>query len=174
MEDKKDILETNGAETVYLNPQNCEFYNNKNGFLALTLDGKVYKRVKLTRALPITNPDIFVCVCDNDNKEIGIIKNLNEFAPEIRRLLDRELDGRYYCPVVSDVKSVKEKMGYFYFDVFIGEHKKSFAIKDITKNIKQLDDKRIMFTDVDGNRFIVPDIMSINKKSRRRIEPFLY
>ena len=65
-------------------------------------------------------------------------------------------------------------MGYFYFDVKIGEYKKVFAVKDITKSIKMLDDQCIIITDVDGNRYLIGNVWAIDAKSRRRIEPYLY
>ena len=99
---------------------------------------------------------------------------LATFAAEQAVLVKRELDNRYYCPAVTEIASIKEKMGYFYFDVKIGDYKKVFAAKDISKSIKMLDDQCIIITDVDGNRYLIEDVWAIDAKSRRRIEPYLY
>lgn len=64
-------------------------------------------------------------------------------------------------------------MGNFYFDVIIGGVKKSFAVKDITKSIRQ-HGNAIDVTDIDGNRYRIADFNSIEAKSRRKLEPYLY
>lgn len=65
-------------------------------------------------------------------------------------------------------------MGSFYFDVSIDGFKKTFGVKDISRNIKMLDSGAVMLTDADGNRFIIPDINALKPRTRRKIEPFLY
>ena len=44
-------------KTEYVSPEKCVFSLNPNGFLAAEIDGKVYKRVILTRSLPLSLPD---------------------------------------------------------------------------------------------------------------------
>jgi len=151
-----------------------EFYRNKNGFLALKKGEQDYKRVRLARAVPLTDPFTYVAVNDTENKEIGIMKDLGGLPEEQRRLVVEELDGCYYCPVIEEIYSIREKLGHFYFDVRLKEVKRLFAVKDISRSIKQLDDGAIIINDVDGNRFLITDVDSIKPKSRRKLEPFLY
>ena len=152
----------------------CRFYRNANGFLGLELRGEDHKRVQLSRALPFTAPAMYVCVADMDNKEVAVLEDLGDFGEETLALLEEELGIRYFYPEVTQVKSVKEKMGSFYFDLMIGEYEKTIAVKDISKNLKQLGDGKIILTDVDGNRFLIPDVYGIHKKSLRMVEPYLY
>lgn len=163
-----------GLMTRFTPAQQCRFYTNANGFLGLELDGKDYKRVQLSRALPFTAPEQYICVADMDGSEVAVLESLDDFQPEARALLEAELDIRYFYPLVTQVHSVKEKMGSYYLELSIGEHKKTIAVKDISKNLKQLDEGRIVLTDVDGNRFMIPNIYQINKKSLQMLEPYLY
>ena len=64
-------------------------------------------------------------------------------------------------------------MGNFYFDVMIGDFKRAFTVKDITKSIRQVGGAVILI-DLDGNRFRIDDISAISKKSLRKLEPYLY
>lgn len=150
------------------------FYTNKNGFLCLKIGETDHKRVKLSRVLPFSEPYRYISVADMEGKEIGILRDTDSLPAEQAVLVKRELDNRYYCPAVTEIASIKEKMGYFYFDVKIGDYKKVFAAKDISKSIKMLDDQCIIITDVDGNRYLIEDVWAIDAKSRRRIEPYLY
>ena len=157
-----------------LDPKKCEFYVNANGFTALRMGERDVKRVKLARTQPYSAPFSYICVFDSEDNEIGIIKEVDELSEQSAELVKKELENRYYCPQVTQIISIKEKLGYFYFDVMIGGHKKIFAVKDISRNIKQLDENRIIIFDVDGNRYYIADIWSIDKNSRRKIEPYLY
>lgn len=159
--------------TFYVNEKSCEFSVNKNGFLAAKVDGKEYRRVLLSRALPLTQPDKYICITDMEQNELGIIEDISAFSGQQRELIEKELSTRYFCPVITQVQSVKEKMGHFYFEVLIGEYKKTFAVKDVSKSIRQTGGA-IDITDVDGNRYRIEDLSKINTKSRRMIEPYLY
>lgn len=158
----------------FLSPDTCTFYINKNGFIALKTADVDYKRVRLVRTLPLRRPFEYISVTDMDKKEIGIIRDIREFTDSEKEIIERDLNDRYYCPEITEILSIKEKMGFFYFDVSINGYKKTFAVKDISRNIKQLESGAVMFTDADGNRFIIPDLNSVKSKSRRQIEPYLY
>ena len=163
--------ETLAAE--YVHPANCSFRTAENGFLSAVINGKEYKRVILTRALPLNFPDDYICVTDAEKNELGIIEHISEFPEEQRKAVNSELSQRYYCPVVDEIISVKDKMGNFYFDVKIGDFKKSFTVKDVSRSIRQVGNS-VYLTDIDGNRFKIEDYEKIPPKSRRKIEPYLY
>ena len=56
---------------------------------------------------------------DTENKEIGIILSIRELRNDQAEIVNNELSKRYYCPTILKITSVKEKMGYVYFDVYI-------------------------------------------------------
>jgi hypothetical protein len=153
---------------------NAEFYVSGNGFVGLRYMGKDYKRVVLSRTLPFKKPDEYISIADTENKEIGILRSINELSDGQAGILRKELEKRYYCPSVIEILSVKEKMGYVYFDVRIKGGTKTFAVKDVSRNVRQLDDRRIIIFDVDGNRYMVEEISALDAKSLRRIEPYLF
>lgn len=160
-------------KTEYVSPETCVFSKNENGFLAATINGKEYKRVILSRSLPLNYPNDYICISDVEKNEIGIVEHMSDFSKQQQELIDYELLQRYYCPVISSIESIKEKMGHFYFDVKIGEFKKSFTVRDISKSIRQ-HGEAIDLIDIDGNRFRIIDFASIPAKSRRKLEPYLY
>lgn len=150
------------------------FFRNTQGFLALELNGETHPRVQVRRALPFTEPERYVCVTDMDDNELALIENIEQLSDHQREFVCEELDLRYYYPVVTDIKSIKEKLGTYYFAVLIGEHEKSAAVKDIGKNLRQLGGGCIVLTDIDGNRFLIPDVFVLKSKVLRRLEAYLY
>lgn len=168
-----NTISPESLKTEYVSPESCVFSKSKNGFLAATVNGKEYGRVILTRALPLAMPGSYICISDIEKNEIGIIEHIDAFPAQQQSLINDELGQRYYCPVVTKIESIKEKMGHFYFDVMIGDFKKSFAVRDISKSIRQHGDA-IDLIDIDGNRFRILDFEAIPSKSRRKLEPYLY
>ena len=115
-------------KTEYVDPDSCVFSMTENGFLSLELNGEKYPRVFLTRSLPVTRPDDYICISDTEKNEIGIIQQTDAFSEDQQKLIREELAQRYFCPCITSIEAIKEKMGHFYFDVHIGEYKKSFTV----------------------------------------------
>ena len=160
-------------KTEYVKPESCVFKLLPSGFLSADIDGTEYKRVILTRAMPMTLPDKYICISDIEKNEIGIIEDISVFDEGQRELINNELSQRYFCPSITEIKSVTEKFGNFYFDVMIGDYKKNFTVKNLTKNVRYHGDG-FDIIDVDGNRYRIDDYNAISKKSRRKIAPYLY
>lgn len=156
-----------------LGKDNCVFSVNGNGFLSAVIDGKDVGRVKLVRALPLTEPDRYISVMNMSNDEFGIIENISDFGEDQRELILGELAMRYFCPSITEIDDIKEKMGQFFFDVHIGEIKKHFTVRDISANVRQYPGF-ILITDSDGNRYKIENGDKIKKKSFRKLEPYLY
>lgn len=158
----------------FLSPDSCSFSVNDNGFLVMTLDGENKGRVKLIRAYPYSVKDEYICVHDLDDNEIGIIRDLKELDSASKECAEKELEKRYYCPAVTSIKSIKERMGNFYFEVIIDGNEKDFTVSDITQNMRFATEDTILIFDKDGNRYIIPEINKIERKSKRILEPYLY
>ena len=156
------------------NPDGVSLSRNKNGFIIMTLNGDDKGRVKLTRAFPNDMPYSFIGVTDIEDREIGIIRQLSQLDSNSLAVAKEELDKRYFLPEISQINSIKEKMGSFYFETTIGNKKKNFAVKDISRSIRFTPDNSVLVSDVDGNRYAIPDFDKIKRKTKRLLEPYLY
>ncbi len=165
---------TNKLSVDFLNPEKCSFSFNKNNFLIMTLNGENMGRVKLIRTYPYSLTDQYICVHDLDDREIGIIKTLNSLDDASKCACNKELENRYYCPTVTNIKSIKERMGHFYFETVIDGKEKKFTVRDITRNLRYASDNTLLIFDMDGNRYIIPEFEKIEEKSKRLLEPYLY
>ena len=157
----------------------AKFYASEGGFPGLRYKDEDYKHVVLRRIMPMQEPFRYISVADPDNKEIGILKELDELDESGKEVVLRELDNRYYSPDVIEVISVQDKLGYVYMELKLKnkhgkEYKKSCAVKDVSRNIRMLGDNSCIIFDVDGNRYIVTDLVKIGKKSLRKLDAYLF
>ncbi len=181
MENSNETQALNLSDSIdigLLDVGKTNFYTTKGGFTALKYEDTDYGRVTLRRALPSSNPMSYISVANKENKEIGILKSVFDLNPEQQKIIINELNKRYYCPQVYEIKSVKEKLGYVYFEFLIGHdnvrYVKNCAVKDVSRNIRMLGDKELLIFDVDGNRYAVKSLEALDKKSIKRLEPFLF
>ncbi|RLI06322.1 hypothetical protein DRO22_01340, partial [Candidatus Bathyarchaeota archaeon] len=52
--------------------------------------------------------------------------------------------------------------------------RRDFVIQGVQDNIVWLGERRLLFVDVDGNRFEIPDYSSLDKKSASLLEEVLF
>ena len=167
---------------VYITKDNAVF-EKKSDFLTLTLtapneegvvETKTYERIFLHRAFPFDNPFSYISVLDKDNKEIGMISDLSVLAEEDAEAIRNELNRKYYTPVVKSIISMKDKFGFSYWKVMTDEGELSFTLHDTFHSLMKVDGgSRLFITDIDGNRYEIPDIEALDSKSYKKIELFL-
>jgi len=178
METKGVLALTDAIGVGYLEVGEAGFFKTDGGFLGLKYKGETYPRVSLRRALPMGLPGGYVSVADDKNKEIGVIQSLSDLSHEQAMLVSDELDRRYYSPTIREVKSVKDKLGYVYMELIVNgpdkAYEKNCAVKDVNRNIRMAGEDKLIIFDVDGNRYIVDSLGRLDKKSLKRIEPYLF
>ncbi|MCH5198370.1 MAG: DUF1854 domain-containing protein [Oscillospiraceae bacterium] len=173
MSNTMDKISPETLKAEYLTPENCEFFKSETGFTGAKINGVLHNRIILKRAMPFASPSDYICITDAEKNELGIIEHISDFGDKQIKIINSELELRYFCPVITEISSIKEKMGQFYFDVTVKGKKKSFTVKDISKNIR-MHGENIDITDVDGNRYRITDFSAISGKSRRKLEPYIY
>ncbi len=174
---ENEILNEKSAQILRLDSQNARF-KKENGFLTLVCiengEEKTHNRIYLHRAFPHNLPFDYISVLGDEKKEIGIIYTVEDFDADTVALLKEEIARRYYLPVISEIKSVKERYGFSYWKVLLdGGREMSFTMQDTYKNIIHTAQDSLVLVDVDGNRFAIPDVSSLSSKSYRKIEIYL-
>lgn len=170
---KNDVVDI--MDIGFIAPDEIKFYQTPGGFVCCCINGKDYKRVILARTMPYLCPDGYISIMDSEQKEIGMIKDIYSLDNESSGIVKDELARRYYCNKIKQINSAKEKMGYVYFEVVTEYGEKIFAVKDVSRNIRKLDKTdKILFLDVDGNRYVIEKFAELDKKSFRLLSPYMF
>ena len=171
-------------ESIMLTPENAVFSRSEGGLISLDVtraDGERehFERVVVLRSFPITDPDEYIAVREPETRksrrghEIGLIVHIGIFDEKTVALLNEELDRRYFTPEIHRILSVKEKLGYYYWDVETSAGHVNFVLNNISSNIRILEDERIFIFDIDGNCFQISDVSKLDRNSYRKIEIYL-
>jgi hypothetical protein len=142
--------------------------------LRLTIEGdRSYTRVKVVRAAPLSHPTRYICLLDAKDEEVCMIPDLKDVTDDIRAIIQEELDRRYLTSTIASVLSVRNEFGTSYWDVETNRGRREFVVQNVAENAQWLGDHRLLLVDVDGNRFEVPDLNGLDKKSLGLVEMVL-
>ena len=163
------------TEICYLDDKNAHFSLNEGGFISLDFNGTKYDRVLIFRAFPFSEANQFLSVRESvgRNDEIGIIKDLDDIAENEREIILRDLKLRYFLPKIKNIRSVKSEHGHSTFWVVTDYGTMRFIVRSSGDAVTRLSDSRLIFTDVDGNRFEIEDINKLSNVEIKRINLFL-
>lgn len=174
-EEKMKAESADLLELRFLSKENAEFKRTRGGFVSLTYAGKTYDRVNVYRTFPVSEPDAYISIREADEKarEIGMVEHLDKLPREQAEMLREQLKLRYFTPEITKILDIKTEYGYGYFNVVTDFGACRFTIHNGGSAVTSLTDTRIMITDLDGNRFEIPDIRKLSAGERKKLDLFI-
>lgn len=159
----------------YLTKENAEFSRTEGGFVSLKYDGKEWDRVQVIRLFPFTEPDKFISIrtVEERSKEIGVIEDFSKVTKETKEMLLEQLNLHYFTPVIKKIINIKDEYGYAYFHVMTDRGECRFTINMGGNAVVRLSESRLLITDLDENRFEIPDVFKLSQKEQRKLDLFL-
>lgn len=169
------ITVENTFETKYMTTENTTFEKTEGGFVSVRFDGKFYPRADFCRAFPLSSPDLFVSVRESSGKhrEIGMIADLKTFPDQIAQLIRTQINLRYFTPKITKLYTAVDANGTTTFDCDTDKGRCTFVIRGGSDAVIRLSETRIIFTDVDGNRFEVPDISKLTRREQKKLDLYI-
>ncbi len=143
------------------------------GKLVLTAeDGIEHQGVAPVRAFPIQSPDRGIALVLGDGKEVGWIDALAELPEQIRTLVQDELDGREFMPEISHIASVSSFATPCTWTVQTDRGDTAFTLKG-EEDIRRIGETSLLIADNHGIHFLIRDMYTIDKHSRKILDRFL-
>jgi hypothetical protein len=142
--------------------------------LRLTIEeDRSYLKVKVVRAAPLSHPDGYISFLDGKDEEICMVDELKELDPQTSKVVTEELDRRYLTAMVESIHSVRNEFGTSYWDVATSRGRREFVVQNVAENAQWLGGRRLLLVDVDGNRFEIPDLDLLDKRSQGLVDEVL-
>lgn len=161
------------ADINYLDPKETLFSTTEGGVLTLQLGSDFYPKVDLYQAFPFSLEYKFISVRNHKDEEIGVIKDIEEFAPDSQEAIKKELQWRYYAPEIKQIVNIKEEFGHMYWDVKTNRGLRKLVTRGRDDGVYLITDSRILIIDMAGNRFEIFDYHQLDAKSLRFLEPLI-
>ena len=159
----------------FLTKDNAVFRRTEGGFLALKTGEKEYDRVGVYLTSPLTNPEEFISIREADEKakEIGLIQSLKELKQEEQDMIREQIRLRYFLPVIRKVLDVKDEYGYAYWHVQTDFGMCRFTTHMGGDAVVSLGEARYQVTDIDGNRYEIPDFYALSVMEKKKLDLFI-
>ena len=158
-----------------LSRENACFSRTEGGFVALKTNDKEYARVGIYLTFPLTNPEEFISIREADEKakEIGLIEKLSDLDADQQEMIREQIRLRYFMPVITKVLDVKDEYGYAYWNVTTNFGTCRFTTQMSGDAVISLSDSRLLVTDIDGNRYEIPDFYQLTVAERKKLDLFI-
>ncbi|MCA1319661.1 DUF1854 domain-containing protein [Bacillus tianshenii] len=156
-------------ELTYIDPGVTSFTRSAGGMLRMETDRELFTEITVRRTYPMTRPYEYLSVWTKDDKEIGIIRNIEELDEESREELVTELKLRYIIPAVTRIDSIKEEPGLWTFQVKTDRGDLKLLMRNIHEHIQMIGVNRLIITDMEGKRCEIKDIESLDAASRKHL-----
>lgn len=157
------------TDAPLLDPALATFTLDPFGQLCLTLGGVTHAPVRPLRALPLSAPHRWIFLLNEEDREIGILADTAGLAEESRAILEAELDLAYFATRVTRIVNVRSRHGVTTWDLETARGPKTIHVKD-RGDIRHLPGGHILFADVHGMTYEIPDVAQLDPRSRDFIE----
>ncbi len=148
-----------------LDTRNIAISRDENGRLILSSGGTTTVVSRAVRSFPLTAAGKYVSLWD-DETEIGVIRNTKDLDPGSRHVLAEELEKAYFMPQITKIVKIKELYGGITeFDVETDRGYRQFSIQN-KNQIRHIGLTRALITDVDGNKYEIADVRTLDSRSR--------
>lgn len=165
--------------TRWLTPDNARIHLGNHEALHVTArDNRIYGGVFAVRALPASTPDGFISLrysdADGREHEIGMVRAIAEWSPEVRTLLADALRRRYFVREITSIESIELEHGYLVFDVQTDRGPTRFLMRWTQSSAADHGPAGKILVDVDDNRFLVRDVDRLPRRQQLLFRRFVY
>ncbi len=132
-----------------------------------------YEELEAHRLFPKSGSTKCIALMTHDGEQIAIIRDISSLDSDSAAAINNSLKEYYMIPKIKRFITMSDKFQIWMWTVETDHGIITFEIRDHIASVKPLYDGRVLIKDADDNRYEVPDIKKLDKRSRRMLEPKL-
>ncbi len=134
-------------------------------------DGVKIEMLEPKRLFPISGLTKYITLLDSDGNEAAIIRNVDNLLPESKKTVLRCLEEYYMIPKITRFINRSEKFRIWLWTVETDRGVHTFEVINHLVAVKPLYDGRILIKDANDNRYEIPNINELDRRSQKLIMP---
>lgn len=159
--------------TVYITEKD-RLIKNENNLVDIHLaNGDVIEKVEPKRMFPTSNPNAYITFINGEETQAAMLKDVSVLDESSKKVLDESLQDYYMVPIISRINNSYEKYGVMYFDVETDRGRTLFNIRNRHHDVKTYPGGSVRMRDSSDNRYLIPDVNKLDKKSLSYLFIFL-
>jgi hypothetical protein len=149
------------------------FFHPKDRLRLTCVDDRSYVTVKPAWSAPLTRPGKYLDLIIGKGEEIVTIEDPATLDGDSFEAVQEELHRRYLTATIHRITHAKSEFGAGYWHVITDRGERDFVTQSLQENAQWLSPIHLLLIDVDGNRFEIPDLSSLDERSRQYAEAML-
>lgn len=152
---------------------NFQLQRDSYGRLVLTAqNGEVHEGVTPVRAFPIAAPDEGLSLVNYEGHEVAWIDQLTDLPAEIAQLIEDDLNSREFVPEIKRIVAVSSFSCPSTWQLHTDRGDAELILKG-EEDIRRLSPTRLLIADANGIQFLVRDLTTLDRASRKLLDRFL-
>lgn len=142
---------------------NVEFY----------FSGQKYEDIEARRLFPKSGAAKYIMLMTHTGENIAVIRDIACLDEDSAAAVKHSLDEYYMIPKIKRFIKMSEKFCIWMWTVETDHGIITFEIRNHTASVKPLYDGRVLIKDANDNRYEIPDIKKLDKRSQAMLDPKL-
>ena len=158
----------------YIEGSEVKFTENDKIFVDVEFyTGEKFTELELHRMFPVTGLTKYIALLDKEGNEIAVIRNIEDLMPESKKVVESCLREYYMIPRITRFIKMSEKFKIWMWTAETDKGICTFEIRNHITAIKPLYGGRVLIKDANDNRYEIPNVNDLDKKSLSMILPKL-
>jgi hypothetical protein len=136
-------------------------------------DPVVLTALEPRRLFPVSGLEQYISLLDAEGVERAIVRDIKRLMPESQEALQNALREYYMIPKIRRFIKISENSHVWMWTVDTDRGNFTFEVRNGISSIKKLYDGRVIILDASDNRYEIPDVDALDKKSRHIMLPNL-
>ena len=136
-------------------------------------DGRRFDNLEPRRLFPLSGLEKYITLLDEEGVEQAIIRDLRTLPENDRMIIESCLREYYLIPKVTRIVNTQEKFGVITLEVETDRGPATIEIRNLIYGMKLLYGTRVLLRDHNDNRYEIPDLSRLDKRSRQLMDSFL-
>jgi hypothetical protein len=170
--------EVNPTEVRFLTPDLCHVHLGTHDALHVTVKNeRIYGGVYAAYAFPVAHPDEYIALLHTggeEEMEIGIIRDLNDFPQEAADLVRQALTRRYFVHRIARIRRVGWKYGLVNLQVETDKGPADILVPWRHDRAFDYGRRGKVLIDVEKNRYLIPDLNELSARERNEFQRYIY
>lgn len=138
---------------------------------AKTVYGESFTDLEPRRLFPVSGVNDYITFLDSSGNEVFILRSISDMEKDQADVIERCLWEYYRIPKITRLVERSEKNRIWLWTVETDRGEYTFEIPNPIHSIKMYYDRRILIKDSKDNRYEIPDLYKLDKRSIRLILP---
>ena len=138
----------------------------ENHLVSVSLEkGDVVHGLEPRRLFPVTSPDHYITLLNEDGKEVMVIRALSDLDPASAKVIEESLADYYLVPKILRIISQVEKYGTHHWVVETDRGICEFDIRNLFHDIHVMKSGLVRVRDANDNRYVIENVNDLDKYS---------